>query len=322
MKNTLPLFCILITLVSTIALVNASTLNLVVTTNKQTYNRSEAIQISGLLALDGVPIANGLVAIQVVEPDGGKQAIRTLNTGQNPQSTPLAEVRNVFLSDGNEHPISTILKGTIADFLITLTNNDVVPKSILATVNIYDSNNVVLDATAITWEVPARDTINLTISCSIPTDGATGTAIVFANAYTAWPSHGGTPLCPEKSATFNIISSGGSPPPTPTGNQGTYNLDYKIPKTSDIGTYTVYATSKNGDLPASNSVTFSVVQQGDFDHDGDVDSNDTASYVRAYIDYWSQNPNYNHNADFDHDGDVDGNDTAAYVRAYIAYWSG
>jgi hypothetical protein len=320
-KILFPLFCVMIIMTSTLLSVNALTLNLTVTTNKQTYNRYEQVQISGMLTQDGSPFPSGLVAIQVVDPQNNFQVIRTVNTGQNPQENPLAEVLSCFLSDAGGNPVSVATKGSLAYFTVTVSNYDTAPRTVLTTINVYDSNNVVLDQSALSMQFAGRETQSFTISIDIPSGAASGTAVAFANVYTAWPKVGGVALSPEKPFTFNIVNSGGSPPSTPNGNQGAYNLLYKLPKRANIGSYTVYATSTHDGVTASGTTSFTVVQPGDTDHDGDVDSSDTSKYVKAYIGYWSQQP-WDQGADLDKDGDVDSIDTAAYVRAYILYWSG
>jgi hypothetical protein len=322
MKKTLfPLFCVMIIIASTLLSVNALTLNLTVTTNKQTYNRYDQVQISGLLTQDGLPFPSGLVSIQVMDPLNNFEVIRTVNTGQNPQENPVAGVFSCYLSDSVGNPVSVATKGSLAYFTVTVSNYDTASRMILTTINVYDSNNMVLDVSALSMQFPGRETQSFTTSVDIPLGAASGTGVAFVNVYTTWPKLGGVALSPEASFTFNIVNSGGSPPYTPNGSQGTYNLLYKVSKRANIGSYAVYATAAHDGNIVSGTASFNVVQPGDIDHDGDVDASDTSKYVKAYIAYWAQQP-WNQGADLDQDGDVDSTDTAAYVRAYILYWSG
>lgn len=301
--------------------VNASTLNLTVTTSKQTYNRYDEVQISGLLTLDNLTFSSGLVAIHVVDSRDNNYVIRTVNTGQNPMENPLAEVISCYLSDASGNPVSSAENGKLAYFTITVSNYDTVPRTILTTINVYDNKNMVLDVSAFNKQFAGRETFSFTISVAIPSAAASGKATAFVNVYTTWPKNGGYALSPEKAFHFDIITSGGTPPTTPSGNQGTYTLKYRLQKRATLETHAVYVTSQSYGLTASNTCSFSVVQPGDMDNDGDLDAIDTSAYVKAYIAYWSQQP-WNPLADIDKDGDVDSNDTAAYVRAYMIYWSG
>jgi hypothetical protein len=320
-KILIPLFYVMLILSSTLLLVRASTLNLTVTTNKQSYNRYDQVQISGILTQDGSAVTDSLVAIQVVDSRSNYAVTRTVNTGQNPQTPLLAEVNTVYSSDAGGNPVSTVAKNGLAYFTGTVSNYDLVTHTILVTINIYDSANVVLSAGAGEIPVPARSTAGFMISAFIPPGTASGTAVVFADAYTAWPNAGGVPYCPEISATFNINSPGGSPPSTPSGNQGAYGLVFKLPQRASVGSYTVYTSSAHDGTTASQSTAFTVAQPGDFNGDAILDFSDTTAYVKNYIKYNDQQT-WNPVADLDHDGDVDFVDTTAYVKAYIIYWSG
>jgi hypothetical protein len=246
---------------------------------------------------------------------------RTVNTGQNPQTPLLAEVNSVYSSDLSGNPVSTVTKNGLAYFKATVSNYDLASRTILVTLNIYDSNNVVLSQVSAEIPIPARDTTSFIISAFIPPGAVSGTAVVFADAYTAWPNAGGVPYCPEISATFNINSPGGSPPSTPSGNQGVYSLIFKLPQRASVGSYTVYTSAARDGITASQSTSFTVIQPGDFNGDAILDFSDTTTYVKNYLKYNAQQP-WNPAADLDHDGDVDFVDTTAYVKAYIIYWSG
>jgi hypothetical protein len=306
---------------STLLLVRASAPNLTVTSNKQSYNRYDQVQISGMLTLGGSPITDSLIAIQVVDSYGDYTVTRVVNTGQNPQTPLLAEVNSVYSSDLSGNPVSTVTKNGLAYFKATVSNYDLTSRTILVTLNIYDSSNVVLDQVSAEIPIPGRDTTSFIISAFMPPGAVSGTAVVFADAYTAWPNTGGVPYCPEISATFNIESPGGSPPSTPSGNQGAYNLIFKLPQRAPVGSYTVYTNSAHDGTAALQSTVFTVVQPGDFNGDAILDFSDTTAYVKNYIKYNAQQT-WDPIADLNHDGIVDFADTTLYVKAYIIYWSG
>jgi len=306
---------------STLLSVHASTLNLTVTTDKQSYSRYDQVQISGIVTQNGSPVTDSLVAVQVVDSRSNYAVTRTVNTGQDPQTPLLAEVNSVYLSDAGGNPLSTAAKNGLAYFKVTVSNYDLVSRTILITLNIYDSNNVVRDQVSAEIPIPRRNTTGFIISAFIPSGALSGTAVVFANAYTDWASTGGVPYCPERSATFNISGPGGSPPSTPNGNQGAYSLIVRLPQRAPIGSYKVYASSAHDGTIASQNTTLTVVQLGDFNGDAVLDFSDTTAYVKNYLKYYADQA-WDPIADLNHDGIVNFADTTAYVKAYIIYWSG
>lgn len=313
-----PLFCLFIL---TCANIVDATPNLILkcTTDKPFYSRRELVHVYGNLTLGNLPVTNGLVSILVKNPNGNYILIRTVNTGTNPQN-PLVEVRSVYLCDLNGNPKPEVTKGSLAYFKTTLSNYDVVTHNVLATIDLYDKNNTVLCLVSSNLPIPARSTTSFIISAGIPSWASSGTATVFASVLTDWPENGGTPYCPEMSASFTIADRPeGSKLCTPNGNQGNYNLTFRLPPRCPVGTYVVYSTSRYNGITALNSVTFLVKQPGDFDGDGDVDYKDIFIFIDTYIAYWAQNP-WNNEADLDYDGDVDYLDVFAFVDAYIRYW--
>jgi hypothetical protein len=191
---------------------------------------------------------------------------------------------------------------------------------VLATINVYDNKNVVLDSASQNMQIQGRDTVSFTISIPIPWGAVSGTGAVFANAYTNWPKNGGVAYSPEKSSSFSIDYSAGGSPITPNGNQGSFSLSYTIPQRANTGTYTVYAASTSSGVTASQTTQFNVRQPGDFDADSDLDIQDTIAYVKNYLNYYAGEP-WNPIADIDEDGEIDVQDSIQYVKAYLIYYS-
>jgi len=159
----------------------------------------------------------------------------------------------------------------------------------------------------------------MTLSIEISSWAQSGRAIVYASAYTALPSEGGVPYCAEKSSIFIIGSiQGAEPIITPNGNQGYYNLVFRIPPNTPIGAQTVHISSTYNSVVTTGSIPFSVNQPGDFDSDGDVDFDDILTFVDAYIEFTASHM-VNPKADLDHDNDIDFNDILAFADAYILY---
>ena len=95
-----------------------------------------------------------------------------------------------------------------------------------------------------------------------------GNATAYANAFTNWPIAHGTPYCPEKSTSFQIIEAEGgagtqsqthSTSKTQSSNStGTYDFTFKLLGKEKLGTYTAYVTSSNGTEKAYSQTTFLV----------------------------------------------------------------
>jgi len=101
------------------------------------------------------------------------------------------------------NPKGTFERGTIAYFKVTINSTALIPQNTLITINLYDNTSITLSVESIqgpTW--PGTSTI--IFGLSIPATATIGTAIVYANCYTNWPSLGGLPHCPEMPATIEI----------------------------------------------------------------------------------------------------------------------
>jgi hypothetical protein len=320
MKKILPplLFCIL--LFSLISTVSASTYSFTVTTDSSTIFRFFDLTISGTLAKDGSPFSSSLLAIQIKSPDEGNLALRTVNTGANPAGSPIVQVNSVFHCDSNGNPTSDVQKGVLAYYRITVYNNAYEPKPLVTALSLYDNENVLLASKTAESTIAARSTTTYTWSMPIPSWAASGRALAYASAYRAFPEEWGTPYCPEQYHVFTIGGiQGANPQITGNGNQGNYNLNFKIPPKCMLGTYYVRASAAPDGLTQTASTLFDVKQLGDFDDNGTVDLNDITSFIDAYIAYWQELP-YDERADFDSNESVDLNDITAFIDAYIVYW--
>ena len=101
------------------------------------------------------------------------------------------------------YPKDNFAPGTIAYFKVTINSTALIPQDTLITINLYDNASVTIGVASFQGPIlPGTSTIIFGVP--IPTTVTTGTAIVYANAYTDWPHLGGFPHCPEKSATLEI----------------------------------------------------------------------------------------------------------------------
>jgi len=323
MKKTkiLPfLFCVLI--ISSILTVSAqSTLNLTVTTDKQSYNRYDVVNISGTLAIDS-GATNGLVGIYLVDAAGNDLALRTVTAGT--VSNQPGAITSLFMSDASGNPSSSAATAnSLVYFTINVVNQDSVSHDMLAVVSLYDNNGIPLGMGAVSEpQVPSGGQLGGTVSIPVPSWAANGVAYAYGELFSNYPSQGGVPLCQETSVQFTISGSvaGENTPSTSSGSQGSYALTFRLPARAALGLDTAYVSCSSNGLSASNIVTFNVNQPGDMNGDGVLDFTDLVLFANAWLAYYSGQP-WNHAADLNHDGKLDFTDLILFADAWIIYYS-
>jgi len=104
------------------------------------------------------------------------------------------------------HPVTSFKVGAIGYFKVVLNSTSYEPEIALITVNAFDVSSATLGVVSFkSMVMPGESTFILGLP--IPSTRGTGTATVYANAFTDWPYLGGLPYCPEVSATFRVTGS-------------------------------------------------------------------------------------------------------------------
>jgi hypothetical protein len=303
----IPLFFFLIILIA--VSINPFThaqpsLSLTVKTGKPSYYIGEYVFAYGNLTEDGISVQDGLVALQVVGPLR-TLTVRTLATNVTPIDNWLLNVTDVIPCDLWGHPKESFSRGALSFFNVTVRNNDIEMRQVLVTVTVYDKSQALLGVASFKGIVQENSTFSVIMSIPISETAETGTATVYANAYSDWPRIGGKAYCPEKPNTFEITDGGiQASVTTLNGQEGNYNMTFKLSSEELLGTYTVYVTSMYQWGTASNSTQFVVTVQGDANGDGTVDGSDFFILLHA----WDTSPPSDSRADFNGDGVVDGSD--------------
>jgi hypothetical protein len=243
-----------------------SSLNLTVKTNKQMYDDGNTVQVSGSLTMNGIPTTDGLVGLEV-DTSTGTLVARTLAATQPPSATPFVYTTYVAPCDANDNPTFTFARNTNAYFKVNVENlNYFYSYPVLVTVNVYDNTSTPLGVEDLGKTVLPNSSYLLTISFPIPSDATLGTATVYANAYSNWPSLGGTPYVREVNATFQIVddASGSgqtaqsqSPKPQSTGTTN-YGTTFRINLNAAPDDYSAYVSSSYDGQTASNLTTFTI----------------------------------------------------------------
>jgi len=302
--------------------VKSPALTLTLSSSKEKYTIAETITLNGTLTLDGAPVSDALVTIQINLPNGALWVVRTKPTGTTIKTWSL-EIVDATLYSG-----TSVRRGYSAGFNVTIRNNEIVERNYTLMVSAFYANSV-----PFAIEEMIVDTIgpheNKTISSqyvvSIPSSAPVGKATAYFNIITDLPANGGFAYGPEKLLTFNITDGGGgtpiSPVEEPEPSSGTYTLKLKTPSAYAIlGNYSVYALAAYLFYKVLSTCTFKIFLRGDITGpnglpDGKCDIRDVALVAKAYGSFPGY-PNWNPIADLYVDNKIDIRDIAIVAFDY------
>ncbi len=322
-KKTLCSLLITALLATTVTLTKAQPiLDLSVKTNTLNYPLGGIVTVSGNLTYYGNPVPDGLVALQVDDPESDLLVIRTLTTGDFATGPWLIEVLSVTPTDQAGNPKSTFLRGTTAYFNVTMRNNDVLPRYVKVGLNIYDSGKVPFHASYPQSGQTPPGPFSVRVSAFIPANVPTGTATVHASAFSAEPEIGGYSYSPEKSATFLITTTATASTASADGStyqateNGTYIMSFRLPYIrGKLGVYTVYASTMYEAINDTGISSFQTFLEGDLNDDKKVDMRDIGIAARAYGSE-PGDPLWDPVADINRDLVVDMRDIGAIARNF------
>jgi hypothetical protein len=294
------------------SIVHSTSLVLTLVTDKQAYSLGDKVHISGQLKADGNPVSDGLITIQVNDPQGDLLVIRVRPTGNVTKSWRM-EITDVNTIGGTGTPTEAFYRGDYIGFNVTVKNNDLFDNVAIITVNAYYSNGVPFGSFIMwsgTLEQNKSTTVMSTPVFQIPSDAPFGTAVAYVNVLTSLPEAGGYAYGPENFVTFEITSGTSLPPSPPPSSplvNGAYNLTVAIPFVgARLGNYTTYVSTFYDVAPyrATNSTIFEVVLIGDLNGDKLCDIDDVIIVALAYASL-PGDPRWNPIADLSGDGIID-----------------
>lgn len=288
-------------------------LSITVATDKQTYALGETVNIFGNLTLDGKPVKDGLVAIEVRDPKNLSVVFRTEPSGIIPSILWPLNFTELFPCNSQGIPTYTFQKGEQICIFFTVKNHGAISRDLLVTISILDSNLVPIvtrQPLSKTLE-PGEQVSQMFGAGKIPNWASVGEAKICANAYTSYPKNGGTPYCPEDSVSFQITSTASAPSTensyTHSSNfeNNLYNSTFRLRcKEINTGNFTVYVSSNYHGEQASNNVMFEVILVGDINDDGKVDMEDIRFVCKAFGSRPGDD-NWDPRCDIDENGKVD-----------------
>ena len=316
-RTTFPLFFfILVSFLSVLpSLVYAD--ELVVSTDNLHYGLGATINVHGTLTLSGVPVTDGLVAVQVEDSLDNPRLIRVVPTGTPPSPWKVQIVQ--FLScDSQGNPKSSFNRGSLAFFKATVESLDaVLERQVTIALNLLDTIGISIGVTYASFSLAPRKQITYFTSMPIPSDAFVGEGMCCINVLTKWPKDGGQPYCSEESVELEITGGAsqpaGSPPESPTGSQGSYSLSFKLPSNAMLGNYTVFASARYNARATANFDYF--WRYSDVNRDGEVNILDISAAATAF-DSMIGDPSYNSLADINQDTVVNIIDIASIALDY------
>ncbi|MDE1826282.1 MAG: hypothetical protein KGH83_01660 [Thaumarchaeota archaeon] len=124
-------------------------------------------------------------------------------------------VDSVQLTDQQGNPVSMLKEGQNNFVQVTVSSGETMPT--LLTLNLFDENQSSIDTASIKSTVNPGDS-KMTLSFFIPPNSQVGTADIFTDEFSNWPSNGGTPLTTESCLSASLENPSALPvsyQPTP-----------------------------------------------------------------------------------------------------------
>ena len=285
--------------------VHSQQLILTIYSSKQEYFLNDEILLSGNLTQGEQKIHDGIVAIQIINPENKTITMRVVSTGPVSQENYLIRISQFYPSDAQGNPQTTpYQKGTLAYLTAYVESSDVIERDLYFAINIYDRYGKPWALSISTGKIYPNENKFIIVGYPISWEFPSGTAVAYAVALTGTPKNGGMPHCPEAETTFQVATAETTPIKTSSYDNGDYYLNFSMPKNSLPGTYNVYATSIYQYTPSQIKNTTFKIQVPDLNSDGTVDIYDMIIVASAYGTS-EGDPDWNPTADVNGDKTVD-----------------
>lgn len=292
-----------------------SELNLEVATDSTLYSPTSLITIIGNATLNGQSITDGLVGLEILDPDLSPYFFRVLKTGEGTQLGWIS-IENAYTSDMNGNPKKNFKAGTSVYVTAIIKNTGPKDQNVTLTVSICDSTLQPLGLAFTVCPVPSFISLIFTFAVPLPDWAANGTSTAFVNVFSDLPTKGGFPLCEEKSALFEIQSQNiEAPPQFEKSITSMFEAYIKVPEEVKFGNYTLAYSMSYAGFQASGKVSFKISITGDINGDCRVDYKDLFILAAAYGSK-KGDERYNASADLNKDEKVDYKDLFLLAASY------
>jgi PKD repeat protein len=233
-----------------------------VATDSSNYLLRDPVNIYGNVTYNDQPVQEGLVAVQVDDPVK-KLSIRTIPAKSIPSENWSVTVVSILPCDSSGNPKTSFKRGSWAYFIITVRNNQITPRPVLTTLNIYDNSSIPIRLFYLQQTMQPQTTESFMATVWIDEWATTGTAVAYANVYDDWPRSGGYPYSPEKQATFEITkidesAYGQSSLQSIEEVTSTYQTMLRLSPDTPLGSYLIFVTASYRGYKAYAAASFVV----------------------------------------------------------------
>jgi hypothetical protein len=294
---------------------------LIVTTNNSSYSLGATVNVTGKLTLRGIPVSDGLVAVQVDDSLGNVKLLRVIPTG-TPPSPWKVRIASLVSVDSQDNPKSTFTRGGLSFFKVTVENLDINNVQTMITFDLFDSIGRSVSFSFWGGNLQAGQSLTRREDILIPNDFFGNAATCYVNVLTgnvqpAFPKLAGQPCCPEQSVAVTITgSSSGSADSTPVSaatSPGSYTLAFKLPDDAMLGNYTVYSSARYNAWTSTKFDYYWLIT--DVNRDGKVNVVDISAAGRAFGSR-TGGPKYNAMVDINNDGIINIIDVTTIARDF------
>ena len=222
--------------------VNAQIYDMQLKTDKTTYNVGETVKITGNVTLDGIPVDDAIVAIEIDSPYGNPYVIRTVQTGEDTSRYWRLTITDLYPCDSQGNPKNLFNKGQLAYVAMKIKNIGTTTLPVKTALYVQCSDNTPLIAFyPFAGEIEGGHEPLIISSVPISANAPSGQATIFAGLFFDSPKLGGTAYCKDKTASFYIAST--TPPAQPQPQY--FNITFALPvKDLPRGKYTIYGATK------------------------------------------------------------------------------
>jgi len=299
--------------------ISASTLTLTITTDKITYTAGETVNIQGNLTLDGEPVHDAIIALEV-DTKYGYYVFRTLKTGTVEHLNWLVEISDLYPCDMYGNRKEAFTRGSTGYVNITWKNKSTTVQTVLTAIYLQFSTGSPFTVFYTIGQTSANSSSYWIASFPIPSSSPYGTTTIYASLFTDFPKNGGVPYCPERNATFTITSTlniASQPHETQGISTSTpsFQTSILLPRTDLIlDNYIIYATCKYGTQANAHKI-FEAILVGDINNDKKVDMIDIGFVSQGYGST-PTSPNWDLRCDLNSDDKIDMKDIGIVCKYY------
>lgn len=247
----------------------ALTVDMDVSTNKESYYIRERVALNGTLLEQEQPATGYIVAVQVTNKNGQSLLYRTVSIGNTSGIWPI-EITETIIADGSYVPNDTARINSMVNLIAKIKNTQLHEYALVVAATLLDGNLVPVYTQHSTMTITPLETRAVTWSAWIPEWAYGGKALAVISVYSSLPKNGGIPLAQEAQHTFyitrvpGIVYPSSQLPIANTSSLGQYGIYFRMPPDQFTlpGNYVADAVAVSVSNPlyrASSSTSFELL---------------------------------------------------------------